>query len=84
MKSRKKIIKKFQKYFNIVYRLDDDEIKTLEDMLNKEGWGHISDFKNNEKNKIRKGAFILACVEKGYKASLASKIYRDCLEKFFE
>ncbi len=44
MKSRKKIIKQFQKHFNFVYQLDNHEIKTLEEMLNKAGWGHISDF----------------------------------------
>lgn len=49
MKSRKKIIKKFQKYFNFVYQYDDEEIKTLEEMLNKAGWGHITDFKKEKK-----------------------------------
>lgn len=49
MKSRKRIIKNFQKYFNIVYQLDDHEIEILEEMLNEEGWGHISDFKKELK-----------------------------------
>lgn len=52
MKSRKKIIKKFQKYFNNVYRLDNEEIKTLEEMLNEGGWGHITDFKKEKRNDL--------------------------------